>query len=273
MSTSTKRVKRSNITLREFDIHSVADNSSCLFIGGRNTGKTTAIYNLLSAKQKSFDTAMIICPTSKVNDSFKDIVPAKFIHDNYDTKVVNELIKRQERILTKKRSSPARYGKSITTTCLLLDDMAFDKSWMKDTNLRLMAMNGRHYDALLIVSLQYCLTMGPDLRANFQWVFLHRTNNHREKERLHDYFAGMFKYFDEFNELFDEITEDYGVMVIDMNSKSNKIDEIVFWFKPKPREDLNFTICASRHWEVGLNTESIQPDSGVRTFNLMGGGK
>ncbi len=261
------------ITLRELNINSIPDDASILYIGGRNTGKTTNIYNLLFSKCKKIDTAMVISSTSKVNQNFMDIIPKKFIHFEYDKKKVQNLLDRQERIINLRKTDP-KYKNCNTKTMFILDDMAYDKTWPKDPNISLMAMNGRHYECLFIVSLQYCLTMKPELRTNFQYIFLHRTTNKHEKKKLYEYFAGMFDNFNTFELIFDDITSNYGCMAINTNSASNNLTDYVFYFNPKKREELSFTMCSTRHWETdGL--ADVQK-TGFRRYqvdpNMVGGG-
>jgi hypothetical protein len=257
-----------NITLREFKLTDVRDDTSCLFIGNRNTGKTTNIYNLLQSKENQIDTAMIISPTSVVNGNYTDIVPKKFIHYTYSPQLVDALLKRQQRLIKKAEDEKSRGGKEqAVTSVLILDDMAFDKDWQKDKNISFIAMNGRHYKCLFIVSLQYCLTMKPGLRSNFQWIFLSRCCNRKEKQKLYEYFAGMFNSFYEFEQIFDDVTKNYGCMVINMNSPSNNIEDYVFYWRANPINKLNFTICSRRYWECSNTTDEVS-NHGTKTYEL-----
>jgi hypothetical protein len=50
---------------------------------------------------------------------------------------------------------------------------------------------------------------------------------------LYKHFFGIFPTFDSFNEVMNQCTENYECLVLDNTSKSNKIEDVVFWYKAK----------------------------------------
>ena len=58
-----------------------------------------------------------------------------------------------------------------------------------------------------------------------------------ESEKLYDHYAGIFPDFKTFNNAMDECTADFRCPVIDNTNTSGKIEDTVFWYKAKPRED------------------------------------
>ena len=56
-------------------------------------------------------------------------------------------------------------------------------------------MNGRHYFAMFIITMQYALGIPPVLRTNIDYVFILRENIFMNRKKLYDQYAGMFPTF------------------------------------------------------------------------------
>ena len=78
------------------------------------------------------------------------------------------------------------------------------------------------------------------------YLFL-RENIWSNRKRLYDHYAGMFPTFEMFCETMDQCTENYECLVIDNTSKSNKIEDQVYWYKSDHTPD--FKIGASQFWQ------------------------
>ena len=85
--------------------------------------------------------------------------------------------------------------------------------------------------------MQYALGIPPNLRTNIDYVFLLRENIHSNRKRLYEQYAGMFPTLEIFNQVMDQCTENFECLVINNNSKSNKLDEQVFWYKADSHSD------------------------------------
>ena len=94
-------------------------------------------------------------------------------------------------------------------------------------------MNGRHWKILFMITMQYCMDLPPSLRANIDYIFIMRENIIQNREKLYKHFFGIFPTFDSFNEVMNQCTENYECLVLDNTSKSNKIEDVVFWYKAK----------------------------------------
>jgi hypothetical protein len=92
-------------------------------------------------------------------------------------------------------------------------------------------MNGRHYKSLFIITMQYPLGIPPNLRTNIDYVFILRENIVSNRRRIYEQFAGMFSSFDMFCQVMDQCTENYECLVVHNASKSNRIEDQVFWYK------------------------------------------
>ena len=96
-------------------------------------------------------------------------------------------------------------------------------------------MNGRHFFLVYILTMQTPIGLTPDLRLNFDYVFLLRENSAINKKKLWQNYASMFPTLDYFEKVFAKTTENFCSMVIDNRSQSDDLQKTVFWFKAKER--------------------------------------
>ena len=99
-----------------------------------------------------------------------------------------------------------------------------------------------------MLTMQYCMDLSPDLRANIDYVFILRENIIQNREKIYKNFFGIFPNFDMFVQVLDTCTENYECLVLDNTSKSNKIEDVVFWYKAKIRPEKSFRIGAPQFW-------------------------
>ena len=85
--------------------------------------------------------------------------------------------------------------------------------------------------------MQFSLGIPPELRSNFDYIFLLAEDFISNRKRLYEHYAGMFPSFDIFTQVFNDITEDFGCMVINNRIHSKNITDKVFWYKAKPVPD------------------------------------
>ena len=68
----------------------------------------------------------------------------------------------------------------------------------------------------------------------------------------------MFPTFESFCQVMDQCTENYECLVINNNSKSNKLTDQVFWYKADAHN--NFRLGAKEFWEMSKNLPSDDED-------------
>jgi hypothetical protein len=140
--------------------------------------------------------------------------------------------------MIQKEKLKKKEGKKIDPESIaVMDDcLAKKKTWVKDENIMEILMNGRHYKLTYILTMQTPLGIPPDLRLNFDYIFLLKEDSSINKKKLWDNFASMFPTQAIFEKVFAKCTEDFKAMVIDNRKPSDKIKDKVFWFKAKERE-------------------------------------
>ena len=232
-----------NLELRKFDINEIKDDKVVVLIGKRDTGKSFLCKDILY-HHKNIPVGQVISGTEGANRFYSNIIPKLFIHEEYKTEIVQNILKRQKTMIDKINKG----DKGVDPRAfLILDDCLYDNTWSKDKWMRSVFMNGRHYKLLFLLTMQYALGVPPNLRTNIDYVFILRENYVSNRKRLYEHYAGMFPNFDMFCQVMDQCTENYECLVINNNAKSNKLEDQVFWYKAESRPD--FKIGSQQFWE------------------------
>ena len=226
-----------NIQLKKFDPSRIADDKVCVFIGKRGTGKSTLVTDILYHK-RHIPAGVVMSGTEDGNHYYKQFVPDLFIYGDYHRDVIEKVIDRQKKLKSMDKSSPA---------FILLDDCMWNKAFLKDTCIRQCFMNGRHWNIFFMLTMQYCMDLSPDLRTNVDYVFILRENVIQNRERLWKAFFGIFPSFELFNQVMNACTENFECLVLDNTSRSNKIEDCVFYYKAPIRK--GFRVGSSQMWK------------------------
>jgi len=244
-----------NLELKKFNIKSIGPDKVCVFIGKRETGKSFLVKDLLYY-MKDIPIGTVISGTECANKFYGYIVPSLFIHDQYTPEIVANSLKRQKIVIKKMQKEVAQYGSTNIdpNAFVILDDCLYDNSWIKDSNIRSMFMNGRHYKLLFIITMQYALGIPPNLRTNIDYVFILREPYLTNRKRIFENYAGMFPTFESFCQVMDQCTENYECLVINNNAKSNKLTDQIFWYKAEPHSD--FKLGSKEFWELSKDLNS-----------------
>jgi hypothetical protein len=137
---------------------------------------------------------------------------------------------------------------------VILDDCLYDNTWARDKMMRLLFMNGRHWKIMLIITMQYPLGVPPTLRTNIDYVFILREPYIANRKRIYENYAGMFPTFESFCQVMDQCTENFECLVINNNSKSNKLQDQVFWYKADNHNE--FKLGSKEFWELSKDYNS-----------------
>jgi hypothetical protein len=247
------------IKLKKFDMKKVGDNKILVFIGKRNTGKSILVMDYLYHHQ-DFPLGTVISPTDEFNHTFKPHIPSIFIHDEYSSELVDQVLERQKDICKKTKSDP-NYAGVDPRAFLIFDDCLADAEWVKDKNIKWIFMNGRHAKLTYILTMQYAMGITPPLRSNIDYTFICKDTKISNLKRLYDHYAGMFPTFEMFRNVFNQCTKDYGCLVIDNSSTSDKLEDQVYWYradvKSKPDWD-DFKLCYPAFWENNEKCETVK---------------
>jgi hypothetical protein len=226
-----------------------------VLIGKRDTGKSFLVRDLLYYQQ-DIPIGTVISGTEEGNGFYSKMVPRLFIHNEYNTAIIENILKRQRTVLKQIKKEMENYKRSTIDprAFVILDDCLYDNTWSRDKMMRLLFMNGRHWKIMLVITMQYPLGIPPTLRTNIDYVFILRENYIANRRRIYDNYAGMFPTFESFCQVMDQCTENYECLVINNNVKSNKLQDQVFWYKADNHND--FRLGSKEFWELSKNYNS-----------------
>jgi hypothetical protein len=248
------------LELKRFEIATITDDKVVVLIGKRNTGKSFLIKDLLYYHHK-LPIGTVISGTESANHFYQEIIPKMFIHGEYTAPLVDNVVKRQNLILKSVNKEVALYGGNTTIdprAFLILDDCLYDSSWTKDKNVRALFMNGRHLKMFFVIAMQYPLGIPPNLRTNIDFIFILRENIVANRKRIYDNYAGMFPTFEIFCQVMDQCTENFECLVIDNTTKSNRLEDTVFWYKAEPPP--SFKVCQESYWVLSDSLKDEDTD-------------
>jgi len=261
------------LELKKFDMRSIrfkcTENTGpvVVLIGRRDTGKSYLVRDLLFYQQ-DIPIGTVISGTEAGNSFYSDHVPKLFIHDEYNSGIIENILKRQKQCMKQVLEEMKVYKKcNIDPRAFcILDDCLYDAGWTKDKLMRLLFMNGRHWKIMLIITMQYPLGIPPNLRTNIDYVFILREPYINNRKRIYENYAGMFPTFESFCQVMDQCTENYECLVINNNSKSNKLTDQIFWYKAEPHP--TFKLGSKEFWELSKNmpeeTDVYDPKAGKK---------
>ena len=230
-----------------------------VLIGRRDTGKSFLVRDLLYYHQ-DIPIGTVISGTEAGNGFYSSHVPKLFIHDEYNTAIIENILKRQKTVIRQVKKEQEAYKKSNIDprAFVILDDCLYDATWAKDKMMRLLFMNGRHWKVMLVITMQYPLGIPPNLRTNIDYVFILREPYIANRKRIYENYAGMFPTFESFSQVMDQCTENFECLVINNNCKSNKLNEQIFWYKAESHSD--FKLGSKEFWELSKNLNSDDED-------------
>ena len=251
-----------NLELKKFNMKQITFDPKknqgpvIVLIGRRDTGKSFLVRDLLYHHQ-DIPVGTVISGTEAGNGFYGSIVPKLFIHDEYNSAIVENILKRQRVVLKQIKKEEAAYKRTSNIdprAFVIMDDCLYDNSWSREKVMRLLFMNGRHWKIMLVITMQYPLGVPPNLRTNIDFVFILREPYIANRKRIYENYAGMFPTFESFCQIMDQCTENYECLVISNNAKSNKLEDQIFWYKAQSRN--NFRLGSKEYWDLSKDLDS-----------------
>jgi len=268
-----------SLELRKFSMKDISFNPNenkgavVVLIGRRDTGKSYLVRDLLWYHQ-DIPIGTVISGTEAGNGFYSSHVPKLFIHDEYNAVIIENILKRQKTVLKQIKKEMETYKRTNIDprAFVILDDCLYDATWTRDKMMRLLFMNGRHWKIMLIITMQYPLGIPPNLRTNIDYVFILREPYIANRKRIWENYAGMFPTFESFCQVMDQCTENFECLVINNNSKSNKLHDQVFWYKADNHNE--FRLGSKEFWELskGMNDEDEEEKYDPNSVKKRGAG-
>ena len=231
-----------------------------IIIGSRGTGKTYLLKQLMYHFRK-IPAGMIITGSEASAETFGEFFPRSFIYDEVDTERIEKIADTQTKL--RKKKTEGDYS-----SCLIFDDCGYDKSITRKKIIKKIFCNGRHLKILLVMTVQYCKDIPPDLRSNADYVFILKENVQENKKKLWKEYAGIVDDFDTFNQIMNSCTDNRGVLVIDNTSISNDLTENLFWYRASPVIK-PFKVGSASLWKFHEENYKSEDDSDDNTSGMI----
>lgn len=242
-------IVRKTIDIQEFDPSSLASDSVVVIIGHRGVGKSNLVRDLLWW-HRSTPIGCVMSGTEKYKPFFSKLVPPNLIKHGYDPDMLVNVQNRQKTKLNKKRRDEDTVGYSnVDARCfLVLDDIMASGALRKEQGIRELFLNGRHMELLVLITMQYVMGVPPEYRGNVDYTFLFNEELPANRKRLFEnYASAAVPSMDVFNYLMDSIAQKYTCLVIDNRTKSNRIEDRVFYYTAN-RDHPPFRTCSDAIW-------------------------
>jgi len=218
---------------------------SIILIGSKRTGKTYLIRDLMHYIRK-IPTGIIITGSEGSSEVFSQFFPKSCIFNE----VNKDMIMRFKKIVKTQRKLRKKGTTEDFSCFILFDDCGYDNKILKETIINGIFMNGRHWNILLIMAVQYCKSIPPAMRQNADYVFIMRQPSFIEREKIWKDFGGNIPDLKTFNDIMDHCTENYGCVLFDNTTHSNHLEKTVFWYRAKYPPYTNFRVGSEQLWEV-----------------------
>jgi hypothetical protein len=260
-----------------------------ILVGRRNTGKSFCLRDICWHFHKDVNKILVMSGTEDCSPFFADFVPPQCIKQKYipdlATRVVNEqYIKCKDYNERLDRRDP-RVATEDCRIMWILDDCMYDDKWARTELMRYIFTCGRHLKIFLIVTMQYPLGIPPALRGNVDAIFLMNDRGSNMSKMYEQYASGVFDNYNEFKMVFTQVTQDHNVLVIDQNTNSNRLQDLVYYYKAQDRGE--FKMGSAEDWkqaarqaeqdrmEVGgkrrnIDSSEYQPGMNKRSRNNQG---
>ena len=219
-----------SLPIQEFKFESFCPDPTICMIAKRGSGKSWVCRSIMKHFQH-LPGGIIISPTEDMSCFYGNFFPDLFIHYEYEPSILQNLFSRQTSVIDKCKKYYKQKKKVDPRVFLIMDDCLADGGkWKKDPEIAKMFFNGRHYRIMFILTMQYPLGIGPNLRSNFDYIFVLFDDFFTNQKKLYEHYAGMFPSFDFFRQVFLQVTDDFGCMVIvNRGAKKNLIDKIFYY--------------------------------------------
>ncbi len=223
--------KKDKLPIKTFTLDMFVTDPAIIMIAKRGSGKSWVVRAVLDFF-KDIPVGLIIAPTDRMNKFYGKFFPDSYIHYEYKTEIIESVLRRQILIIEKEAARRAQGKKLDPRAFIIMDDCLGQKgSWAKDKPILELLFNGRHYRLMYILTMQFPLGISPELRCNFDYIFLLADDTISNQKRIYDHYAGMFPTFDAFRQVFCQLTADFGSMVIVNRGVKKSLFDKVFFYK------------------------------------------
>lgn len=170
-----------------------------IICASQGSGKSHLIHYLMYKLRKDFAYGLVFTNTFFDNNPF-EYIPLKYIHPEYDEKVLEGLMDLQAELVDKGVEKEA---------FVIFDDCIDDKDEFTSPVLKRLTTQLRHYHITVIFSTQYCNALPPRMRTNAMGVFIFKTDTEISLRALYESYGQTFGAFSNFRDFVMKNTGDF----------------------------------------------------------------
>jgi len=222
---------------------------------------------------RDIPSGIVFSGTEEANPFFRDFIPDSFIHNEYDPDLITKITNHQKGKIRKAKDDGIKDGKSPSNNFfIVLDDMLHDAaSWKNDKTIKEIFFNGRHYNFLFMLTMQYTNGIPPNLRSNIDYVFIFNEPSLVNRKKIWQDYGAIIPTFDHFCNILDACTQNHECLVITTSTNSIDLRDNVFYYKAK--EHSKFHVGHYKFWKYHVKNynkkyESDNINSDIRVSNL-----
>jgi hypothetical protein len=206
----TIKVNNEDIQIKKFE-PDLDKLQSILIIGKRCSGKSWLIRDLIKYKKN----VKVISDTELIDPFYTKFIAKENCFEEFSDKLINQIFDSQK---IKKEH-----------LILVLDDCLTEKMISSSIFVDLV-VNGRCFNITLILAVQYSY-LKPVCRSNFDYIFTFKDNSYSYIKRIYKSYGGIVPSFEIFKEIMDQLTENFGILVINEKIFNHKLNDCLMWYK------------------------------------------
>lgn len=230
-------------TFNEYELNNMVKYPHINIIAKRGSGKLYLIKDII--QKLNYKNVVVISRTERFDTFFGNFLPKENIKYEYKSEIIEKILSDQENQI--KKFKEGKIKEEDAELLLVLDDCLSCKgSWVRDQPIQELLFNARHYKIGFVLTMQYPLGITPELRCNFDYVYLFAEDFVSNIKRIYEHYAGCFPNFCAFKEVYNELTKDYKSMVIVNRGVKTNIYEKIFYYKVRD----------TSHKETNINLEN-----------------
>lgn len=211
-----------------------------VIIGPPGAGKTTLARDILF-HYRHLPHGIVIAGKDADRKGYEQItggrVDAVGVFGEYSPALLETFFRRQLHVITTSRQNNTDRTDD-NRVFMLLDDCMFDDSWCRDKIIRLAFMNGRHWKAMMIITLRSPLGVPPVLRTNIDYAFLFamKSSSEKDRRRMYENYASVFPSLEAFNSVFEQLAVKHECMVMCFDARSARLQDHVKFYQAQVRK-------------------------------------
>lgn len=207
---------------------SIANTPTVAIFGRREVGKTTLVCDIL--RHSKIENTTIISGTESHQKQYATLDPSLNIHSEYNDEILVNFIKKQKSVLKKwKDAEPT--SEIDPRTAIVFDNYDGINQNGKNKLTNVLLCNGRCFRIMIITTVQHPISLTMQERIQCDYFFIFRDPALDYRKKLYERIASIFPSFETFCATMDQICDDYTFLVIANYSNSNKLEDMIFWYK------------------------------------------